>query len=818
MGQRAQPEHVRDHAAYLRLNPLTVGAAALRWRSREALDLVSLLATKGRGGHEVLVSEARRILEAGDLSAAGPLDGTALAAAARASLGWVTAPGSVDDSAALFRVLRMVDAAGALKPLGNDRAHVDRLDLQSNLLAGQTGYVDAIDLDALADPELRYLVSTELAHPERGRPGGTWEGWLAEFNRVLPPDATPVTLASGDGRPFDRIVAARPSRPRTGGPLVSVVMSIFQPDESLLTAVRSLVDQTWTNLEILLLDDCSPESYQPLIEQAAALDERITLHRMPTNGGTYRIRNAAIAMARGEFIAFQDSDDWSHPERIERQLGPMLDDPDVVATTSMSVRVGPDLSLVKLGFSSTRRCIVSLLMRRDPVVPELGSFDEVRKSGDSEWLERLGLVFGADRLVPVEETLVVYQLTEGSLSRRDFELGWREQMRRAYVEAYERWHREIAAGRSTARLEPGERRFVAPPAFLTGRTTPTRHDVVVVSDWMVGRSRHDGVAEEVAALADAGLSCAILQAETIRSTQKGHKPFRDEAAELWTSGEVTWARWADPVTAGLVLVRDPELLSYPPDPAEVSVRAERLVVHAAFGPRTPEGGWRAYDPVFVEQRARELFGAEVEWLPATPAVAEALRVDGASGRVLEPAPLGVAASTASGRAWTGRPVVGATDLEALQRDRLTAEELCALLPRDERIDVRLRDVNGALDTRTAPKPLPATWQRADDEALEDFLDTLDVLVCLPRRTVGPELQRAALLAAARGVVVLAPTALAAALGPAAVDLAGRDVADVVLSLAADPASVAAHQEAGRRWAEERLSPEAYVVAVRALLA
>ena len=97
-------------------------------------------------------------------------------------------------------------------------------------------------------------------------------------------------------------------------------MSTFEPDRSFRTAVQSLINQTWQNLEILVIDDCSPAEYDGLLSEVTSLDPRIELIRMPSNGGTYRIRNEGIRRSRGEFITFQDSDDWAHPERIARQV------------------------------------------------------------------------------------------------------------------------------------------------------------------------------------------------------------------------------------------------------------------------------------------------------------------------------------------------------------------------------------------------------------------------------------------------------------------------------------------------------------------
>ena len=112
-----------------------------------------------------------------------------------------------------------------------------------------------------------------------------------------------------------------------GRPLVSVVMVSRQPGPGADTALRSVLAQTWTDLEILLVQEGG---------DVAVHDRRIRLVPMPPTGDA---RNAALDVATGEFVAFQDPDAWSHPRRLERQLTPLLADGALVATTSRAIEV-----------------------------------------------------------------------------------------------------------------------------------------------------------------------------------------------------------------------------------------------------------------------------------------------------------------------------------------------------------------------------------------------------------------------------------------------------------------------------------------------
>lgn len=810
------PDLVLDHARHLRLSPLSVCDMTLRSRSTRGLDLLAAMATDGRLDRTTLIEAMRDVAASGSTAQAPAVDEYTLACLGRALLGWADEPDALRDAADLFQALRVMRPTTTMKDAVIRRGHFDRFDVQTNLQLGRTAYVDGIVDELFDDGDLVWMARTELAHPELGLPGSTWDGWLASFNQLTAAfGVAPVEIAPGDGAPFDRVgAAATPASDAADGPLVTVVMAVYSPDQSLFTSLRSILAQTWTNLEILMVDDCSPAEYQPLLEQAAALDDRVTLHRMPVNGGTYRIRNLALEIARGDVMTFQDSDDWSHPERIERQVRALLADRDLVATFSRSVRVTSGLSLNKIGHAPTRRNLSSLMIWRDQAVERLGSFDETRKSGDSEFLDRLTVVFGEERVRLLEEPLALYQLTDGSLSRADFALGWRDHDRVAYRQAFEHWHRMIADGEESPRLEPGRRRFPAPAGHLgrPGEAAPV--DVAVVSDWRAGISRPAGVADEVAAIAASGRTVTVLQAELMRHAHRRRVEPSDDIWALRFAGVVEESRWDAGISAGLVVVRDPELMSYPRPLDSVRVRAGRLVVHAEIGPTAPSGDWLVYDPTIVERTAAEMFGVAPSWLPATAQIAAALRQHGAAAEILDPAPLAhVPVVRPHPDAWPSRPVVGTSGLDRLLRDRLSADQLFDLLPRTDRYDVRIRDTDQALDTRTAPRPLPATWSRRDDQPLAELLDDLDVYVCFERPSTGPERPHEALLAIAHGCVVVAPPTLRQHLGEAAVYRDGRPVAQLLDELADRPDAVAAHRDRARAWLERTASSDALLRAL-----
>ena len=220
------------------------------------------------------------------------------------------------------------------------------------------------------------------------------EPWLAAF-RALLPRPWPTLGGNVNLAAFDRLTSAVPTDRIEAPQRVSVVVTSYRPGEGLITAVRSILAQSWRNVEVVIVDDGSPAEFDEMLQRALALGERIRLVRQPANLGTYAARNAGLDASGGEFVAFQDSDDWSHPRRLELQVAPLLAEKRLVATTSDGMSVTDDLLLTRPGVRSGRFNPSSLVFRRTVVMGRIGYFDRVRKAADSEYIGRMQAAFGA---------------------------------------------------------------------------------------------------------------------------------------------------------------------------------------------------------------------------------------------------------------------------------------------------------------------------------------------------------------------------------------------------------------------------------------
>ena len=98
--------------------------------------------------------------------------------------------------------------------------------------------------------------------------------------------------------------------------LISVIVPVYNVEEYLSRSVNSIVNQTYSSLEIILVDDGSPDQCPAMCDELARKDPRIrVLHK--ANGGVSSARNAGLRIAEGEWISFVDADDWIHPQFFE---------------------------------------------------------------------------------------------------------------------------------------------------------------------------------------------------------------------------------------------------------------------------------------------------------------------------------------------------------------------------------------------------------------------------------------------------------------------------------------------------------------------
>lgn len=101
-------------------------------------------------------------------------------------------------------------------------------------------------------------------------------------------------------------------------PRVTVIIPSYKAAATLERAVVSVIGQTETNLEIIIVDDASPDATWDVAVQLQRSDSRVRVERLAANAGKSHVMNFATSLARGKWIALLDADDWYAPDRIER--------------------------------------------------------------------------------------------------------------------------------------------------------------------------------------------------------------------------------------------------------------------------------------------------------------------------------------------------------------------------------------------------------------------------------------------------------------------------------------------------------------------
>lgn len=185
-----------------------------------------------------------------------------------------------------------------------------------------------------------------------------------------------------------------------GTPLVSVIIPAFNAGEGLITALQSLADQTlrWAHpesVEVLVVDDASTDNTAALAEAFAEANQGFRVIRQSRNQGAYAARNRGLSEARGELLTVHDSDDWSHPQKLEIQCRGMQENPGWMACNSHWVRCTPELhfGIWRMEDGWVFRNTSSLMFRRE-VFSVLGYWDLVRVEADTEYYLRIKAAFG----------------------------------------------------------------------------------------------------------------------------------------------------------------------------------------------------------------------------------------------------------------------------------------------------------------------------------------------------------------------------------------------------------------------------------------
>ena len=207
-------------------------------------------------------------------------------------------------------------------------------------------------------------------------------------------------------------------------PLVSIIMSVYNEERYLQQSMESLVGQTLTDFEIIVIDDCSNDRTTEIIESFH--DERIRLIRNELNQGLTRNLNRALDYCRGKYIARMDGDDISLPERLEKQVRYMENHPDRMLAGCQTRTFGEQNLIWRLKDNPEKLRIMmlfhpvlthpSFIMRGELIRKYDFRYDETfRSAQDYDFAQRVSERF---KIGIVPEVLLCYRTHKKQVSTR----------------------------------------------------------------------------------------------------------------------------------------------------------------------------------------------------------------------------------------------------------------------------------------------------------------------------------------------------------------------------------------------------------------
>ena len=501
-------------------------------------------------------------------------------------------------------------------------------------LLGQADKGQAVLEQAFSDPHADvYLAYSRYQSGADAR--------VASINRALEHHKlSPVSLLAGDAAIYDRLAAVSPhatdaettdaettdAETTDADAKVTVIIPCYNAQETLATTLRSLLAQSWQNLEIIVADDCSSDETVAVAAEFLRQDPRISLIRNPENSGPYVARNRALKIATGDFVTCNDADDWSHPQKIEIQLRHLIAHPDIVANTSQQARCSDELVFHRRGNAGfyLQFNISSLMFRRE-LISKIGYWDSVRFAADSEFMRRIQTVYGKKTIVHLESGPLSFQRqTDDSLTGSSTfgYHGYKMGARKTYEDNHRDYHKK--SKKPFIDFPLSKRPFPIPEPMQPRRQSSQEHfDIIIASDFRMPGGTSMSNAEEIKANDSLGFSTGLLQLNSYHMNPT--RGFNPEITRLIQQGKTRHIVYGETVSCDLLLVRLPWVLQdWQAHVPQVKARHIRVIVNQP--PKRDYGAESEslYDLRSCAENLQRYFGQPAIWSPIGPLVRQAL--------------------------------------------------------------------------------------------------------------------------------------------------------------------------------------------------
>ncbi len=212
--------------------------------------------------------------------------------------------------------------------------------------------------------------------------------------------------------------------------LVSIITAAYNSQDFIEDTIQSVLDQTHTNWELIIIDDASNDNTFSIISEYASIHSNIKIFHNENNQGAAITRNRGIKEAKGDFIAFLDGDDLWKPQKLEKQLKFMLDNNADVCFSSYDLmdesgnfQCKTVKALPKLSYKKFLKCNYIGNLTGIYNTKTLGKINapDLRKRQD--WLLWLKAVKESNKpALGMEESLALYRVRKNSISSNKFNL------------------------------------------------------------------------------------------------------------------------------------------------------------------------------------------------------------------------------------------------------------------------------------------------------------------------------------------------------------------------------------------------------------
>lgn len=209
--------------------------------------------------------------------------------------------------------------------------------------------------------------------------------------------------------------------------LVSVIMPIYNAEKYLVSALESIFIQDYKDIEIILVDDCSRDNSEKIIVDLQKEHPEIVYFRQSKNMGAGVSRNKALELAKGQYVAFLDSDDIWLPNKISKQIELMKSSGNPFSYTA--IEMIDDKGVIKKGKRSIKEtCDYKYLLHNTIIATSsvvidrmvVGEFWMSLRRGGQDYATWLMLLRNGTIASGINEVLVRYRVTQGSLSSNKF--------------------------------------------------------------------------------------------------------------------------------------------------------------------------------------------------------------------------------------------------------------------------------------------------------------------------------------------------------------------------------------------------------------